>query len=244
MTVTGKPVTLLNVTKHFGQARAVDAVTLTAEAGKITTLLGPSGCGKTTTLRLIGGFHQADEGEIRIGDTRVNDLPPHARSSRTVFQSYALFPHMTVFENVAFGLRATNVPRGEIPQRVDRTLAKVGLQDMGQRAPGRLSGGQKQRVSIARALIKKPDIVILDDCLSAVDTNTEKQILSYFEKVLSDKTAIVITHRIYSLLQFDKIIVLEDGKIAEAGTHEELLANKGYYAEQYEKQSMEETPVE
>ena len=220
MTVTGKPVTLLNVTKHFGQARAVDAVTLTAEAGKITTLLGPSGCGKTTTLRLIGGFHQADEGEIRIGDTRVNDLPPHARSSRTVFQSYALFPHMTVFENVAFGLRATNVPRGEIPQRVDRTLAKVGLQDMGQRAPGRLSGGQQQRVAFARALVTEPEVLLLDEPLSNLDAKLRIHMRREIRNLQQDLgiTTIYVTHDQEEAMSLsDHVVVMHEGRVEQQG---------------------------
>ncbi|TVQ96041.1 MAG: ABC transporter ATP-binding protein [Desulfovibrionales bacterium] len=225
MTVTGKPVALAHVSKLFGDARAVDDVTFTAQAGKITTLLGPSGCGKTTTLRLIGGFHEADVGEIRIGDTRVNELPAHARSSRTVFQSYALFPHMTVFENVAFGLRATSVPRGDISRRVERALDKVGLEDLGQRQPGRLSGGQQQRVAFARALVTEPEVLLLDEPLSNLDAKLRIQMrreIRYLQQELGITTIYVTHDQEEAMSLSDHVIVMHNGRIEQQGAPHDI----------------------
>lgn len=230
--------------------KALESVSFSLEPGQKMAIIGKTGSGKTTIADLLVRMYDVTEGQVRIDgkDIREHDLANLRERIGYVPQDVFLFSN-TISSNIAFGL--SEVEQAEIEEFAKHAAVYEDIKDLrqgfdtilGERGVT-LSGGQKQRVSIARALIKKPDIVILDDCLSAVDTNTEKQILGYFEKALSDKTAIVITHRIYSLLQFDKIIVLEDGKIAEAGTHEELLANKGYYAEQYEKQSIEETPVE
>ncbi len=218
--------------------------------GQKMAIIGRTGSGKTTIADLLVRMYDVSSGTIRIDgrDIRQHDLSNLRERIGYVPQDVFLFSD-TITNNVAFGATTAEADQVEqfaryaavyedindLPRRFDTVLGERGVT---------LSGGQKQRVSIARALIKKPDIVILDDCLSAVDTNTEKQILGYFTEALSDKTAIIITHRIYSLLQFDKIIVLQDGSIIEEGTHDELMASKGYYAELYERQTVEESTAE
>ncbi len=213
-------VVLERVTKRFGAAAAVDDVTITAEAGQLTTLLGPSGCGKTTTLRMIGGFYDPDEGSIRIGTTVVNGVPPHARSTRTVFQSYALFPHMTVFENVAFGLRATRVPRAEIAPRVQEALALVGLEGFAQRSSGQLSGGQQQRVAFARALVTRPEVLLLDEPLSNLDAKLRVHMRSEIRGLQQDLgiTTVYVTHDQEEAMSLsDHVVVMNEGRVEQQG---------------------------
>src|SRR5919199_5399373 len=170
-------VRLENVTKRFGaRVAAVDGISLAIPRGSFTTLLGPSGCGKTTTLRLIAGFYDPDEGDILLGDRRINDLPAHRRGTAMVFQDYALFPHMTVRENVAYGLRLAHRSRADIERKVADTLAFVGLRGLGDRWPGELSGGQQQRVAVARALVIEPQVLLLDEPLSNLDAKLREQL--------------------------------------------------------------------
>ena len=213
-------VVLERVTKRFGATAAVDDVTITAEAGQLTTLLGPSGCGKTTTLRMIGGFYDPDEGSIRIGTSVVNGVPPHARSTRTVFQSYALFPHMTVFENVAFGLRATRVPRAEIAPRVQEALALVGLEGFAQRSSGQLSGGQQQRVAFARALVTRPEVLLLDEPLSNLDAKLRVHMRSEIRGLQQDLgiTTVYVTHDQEEAMSLsDHVVVMNEGRVEQQG---------------------------
>lgn len=225
---------------------AINGISFELKPGQKMAIIGRTGAGKTTIADLLTRMYDVSSGTIRIDgrDVRQHDLDNLRRRIGYVPQDVFLFSD-SVAGNIAFG--NPDATRAEIEDYARHAAVYddiLGLSEgfdtvVGERGVT-LSGGQKQRISIARALVKQPDIVVFDDCLSAVDTNTEKQILGYFTEALGDKTTIVITHRIYALLQFDKIIVLDHGKIAEAGTHEELLANKGYYYELYEKQSLEE----
>ncbi|MEM9847920.1 MAG: ABC transporter ATP-binding protein [Bacteroidota bacterium] len=225
---------------------AIQNMNLELLPGQKMAIIGRTGSGKTTIADLITRMYDVSEGSIKIDgrDLREHNLSNLRYRIGYVPQDVFLFSD-TIAQNIAFGKR--DASQEEIEQYAQYASIHNEIKDLpegyetlvGERGVT-LSGGQKQRTSIARALIKQPDILILDDCLSAVDTKTEKQILSYFEEALADKTVIIITHRIYSLLEFDKIIVLEDGQIAEEGTHETLLAKEGYYNELYQKQIREE----
>lgn len=227
--------------------QALKDVSFALQPGEKMAIVGRTGSGKTTIADLLVRMYDVTRGQILIDDRdiREHDLSNLRQRIGYVPQDVFLFSD-TIANNIAFGRR--DADRQDIEQYARHAAVYddiMGLSEgfeamVGERGVT-LSGGQKQRVSIARALIKNPDLIILDDSLSAVDTNTEKQITSYFNTVLADKTAIIVTHRIYSSLEFDKIIVLEDGKVAEMGTHEELLLNQGYYADMYERQSLEET---
>ena len=162
-------VRLEHITKRFGRTVAVDDVSLDVAEGSFTTLLGPSGCGKTTLLRVVAGFYQPDAGEVFLGETRVTAVPPHRRNTAMVFQEYALFPHMTVKENVGYGLRLRRVVGAEVAQRVRQVLALVGLAGQEGKFPHQLSGGQQQRVALARALVVEPEVLLLDEPLSNLD---------------------------------------------------------------------------
>jgi ABC-type Fe3+/spermidine/putrescine transport system ATPase subunit len=219
------PVHLEGVTKRFGRTAAVDRVTFTAAAGQLTTLLGPSGCGKTTTLRMIGGFYDPDEGTVRIGTRVVNGVPPHARSTRTVFQSYALFPHMTVFENVAFGLRATRVPRATVAPRVREALALVGLEGLASRSSGQLSGGQQQRVAFARALVTRPEVLLLDEPLSNLDAKLRVHMRGEIRALQRDLgiTTVYVTHDQEEAMSLsDLVIVMHAGRIEQQGAPHDI----------------------
>ncbi len=220
-----QPVVLNGVRKRFGKDVAVDGVTVTARAGELTTLVGPSGCGKTTTLRMIGGFIDPEEGEIRIGDRVVNGVPPSRRSTRTVFQNYALFPHMSVFENVAFGLRATRAPRSEIPGRVEEALRIVGLSGLERRASGQLSGGQQQRVAFARALVTRPEVLLLDEPLSNLDAKLRIQMRTEIRRIQQEVgiTTIYVTHDQEEAMSLsDHMVVMNQGRVEQQGLPHEV----------------------
>ena len=216
-------VRLQQVTKLFDDVAAVDDVSLAIPRGSFFALLGPSGCGKTTTLRMIGGFEDPTAGVIRLGDVDVTGLPPYKREVNTVFQSYALFPHLTVFENVAFGLRRKR--EREIPRRVAEMLEIVGLEGMEQRKPRQLSGGQQQRVALARALVNHPRVLLLDEPLGALDLKLRKQMQLELKRIQSEVgiTFVHVTHdQEEAMTMADEIAIMNHGRIEQLGPPEEL----------------------
>ena len=209
-----------NVTKRFGAMAAANDVTLAVEEGELFTLLGPSGCGKTTLLRLIAGFYTPDDGEILFDDRRVNDVPPHERGIGMVFQNYALWPHMTVADNVGYGLKLRKVPGDDIAQRVQAVLEKVKLGGLDKRYPGQLSGGQQQRVALARALVLNPAILLLDEPLSNLDAKIRIQVRAEIRKLQKELgiTTIYVTHdQEEALTLSDRIAVFDKGCLLEVG---------------------------
>jgi spermidine/putrescine transport system ATP-binding protein len=218
-------VRLDRVTKQFGDFTAVDDLSLTIERGEFFSLLGPSGCGKTTTLRMIGGFEEASSGVIYLGEQAVTDHPPFKRDVNTVFQNYALFPHLTVFENVAFGLRRRKVAGGEIRQRVGEMLDLVELPGYEHRKPAQLSGGQQQRVALARALINHPRVLLLDEPLGALDLKLRKQMQIELKRIQTEVgiTFIYVTHdQEEAMTMSDRIAVMRAGRIEQLGPPEDL----------------------
>jgi spermidine/putrescine ABC transporter ATP-binding subunit len=214
-----------NVTKRFGSLAAADAVSLTIQDGELFTLLGPSGCGKTTLLRVVAGFNVPDEGDVLFGGQRVNDMPPHERGIGMVFQNFALWPHMTVFDNVAYGLKLRKVPRSEITTRVNAVFDKVRLAKLGDRYPGQLSGGQQQRVALARALVLNPKILLLDEPLSNLDAKVRVQVRQEIRKLQKELgiTTMYVTHdQEEALTLSDRIAVFNEGRVLQIGPPKQL----------------------
>src|SRR6266571_6509733 len=223
--VDSADVRLVDVTKRFEDITAVDRLSLEIEHGSFFALLGPSGCGKTTTLRMIGGFEQPTEGQIYLGDTEVSGLPSYKRDVNTVFQSYALFPHLSVFENVGFGLRRRGVRGQTLTGQVNEILRLVGLEGMGKRKPRQLSGGQQQRVALARALVNKPKVLLLDEPLGALDLKLRKQMQLELKGIQHDVgiTFVHVTHdQEEAMTMADQIAVMNRGRIEQLGTPTEL----------------------
>ena len=218
-------VRLVEVTKRFGEVVAVDQVSLDIERGTFFSLLGPSGCGKTTTLRMIGGFEEPDEGRIELGGRNVAGLPPYRRDVNTVFQSYALFPHLDVFENVAYGLRRKVVPKPEIRGRVTEMLRLVELPGFQRRRISQLSGGQQQRVALARALVNHPQVLLLDEPLGALDLKLRKQ-MQLFLKGLQHEigiTFIYVTHdQEEAMTMSDGLAVMRSGRVEQIGAPQDV----------------------
>ena len=217
-------VSLRDVSKVYpGNVTAVNKVNLGIENKEFMVLVGPSGCGKSTTLRMIAGLEEISSGDVYIGNKRVNDVPAKDRDIAMVFQNYALYPHMTVEENMSFGLRLRRISKQEITQRVNEAAEILGIKRLLNRKPRELSGGERQRVAIARAILKNAAVLILDEATSSLDSESEHFIQDALKNLMKDKTVIVIAHRLSTIMQMDRIIVLENGKITEQGKHNELL---------------------
>ncbi len=223
-------VVLERVSKRFGQTVAVEDVTLTIEPGELVTLLGPSGCGKTTTLRMVAGLETATKGRIFIGDAEVTHLPPNARDVTMVFQSYALFPHLSVFENVAYGLRVLKRSEAEVRKSVLGVLELVGMPGLEGRNPSALSGGQQQRVAVARALVMQPKVLLFDEPLSNLDAKLRKRMREEI-RLLQQRlgiTAIYVTHdQAEALAISDRIVVMDRGRVSQIGTPLDLYRAPG-----------------
>ncbi len=224
--MTSAAIKLDQVTKIFdGKVVAVDGVTLDIAAGEFFSLLGPSGCGKTTSLRMIAGFEMPDRGRVHVGGQDITDVPVHRRDMGMVFQSYALFPHRTVAENVAFGLRMRDVPRPEIAKRVAASLAQVALTGLEDRKPGQLSGGQQQRVALARALVVEPRVLLCDEPLGALDRKLRQQ-MQFELKELQRRlgvTLVFVTHdQEEALAMSDRIAVMNTGRVEQVGAPTEI----------------------
>ncbi len=217
----GNAVELIGVAKHYGDFTAVQPTDLGVEEGTFLTLLGPSGCGKTTTLRMIAGLTSASEGEIRIKGRRVNELPINKRNLGIVFQNYALFPHKTVQENVAFGLKYRKVSGDEMQRRVREALELVQLAHTAERMPGQLSGGQQQRIALARAIVIQPDVLLLDEPLSALDANLREDMRVELKRIQHSLgiTTVFVTHdQSEALAMSDRIVVMSAGRVEQVGS--------------------------
>ena len=223
-------VTLEHVTKRFGQTVAVEDVSLHIEPGSLVTLLGPSGCGKTTILRMVAGLETVSNGRVFIGEVEVTHLPPNARDVTMMFQSYALFPHLSVFENVAYGLRVLRRSEADVRKSAEDALALVGMAGMGERAPNALSGGQQQRVALARSLVMQPKVLLFDEPLSNLDAKLRKRMREEI-RLLQQRlgiTAIYVTHdQAEALAISDLIVVINKGRISQIGSPDELYRRPG-----------------
>ncbi|MCP4362800.1 MAG: ABC transporter ATP-binding protein, partial [Chloroflexi bacterium] len=220
-----------NVTKLFpgrggeGEVTAVDNISLNIGKGELVTLLGPSGCGKTTTLRMIAGFEFPTTGDIYLDSQEINNLPPHKRDMSMVFQSYAIFPHLSVYENVAYGLKVARLPKKEIQERVAKTLTLVELDGYEKRAPNQLSGGQQQRVALARALIMEPKVLLMDEPLSNLDAKLREQMRNEIRRIqqVINITSVYVTHdQVEAMTISDRIVVMNEGRIEQIGTPIEI----------------------
>jgi len=216
---------LMDVTKKFGAFEAVSNFNLSVDEGKLVSLLGASGCGKTTTLRMIAGFTAPTSGKISIGGQVVNQIPPYKRNIGIVFQNYALFPHLTTFDNVAFGLKLKKLASGEIKKRVSKALDLVKLSGLEERLPRELSGGQQQRVALARALVMEPTVLLLDEPLSNLDAKLRAEMQIEIKRIQKEVgiTTILVTHDQEEAMSLaDSIVVMKDGKILQTGSSREI----------------------
>jgi spermidine/putrescine transport system ATP-binding protein len=224
-TTTEYDIRLIGLTKLFDEVVAVDDISLDIDRGSFFALLGPSGCGKTTTLRMIGGFEEPTQGRIELGGVDVAPLPPYKRDVNTVFQSYALFPHLSIFENVAFGLRRRGVKRGELRTRVIEALELVGLAGLERRKPRQLSGGQQQRIALARALVNRPRVLLLDEPLGALDLKLRKEMQLELKRIQNEVgiTFVHVTHdQEEAMTMADRIVIMNSGHIEQLGTPTDL----------------------
>lgn len=222
----GSPVVQLRgVYKHFDKVVAVEKMDLDIEEGSLVTLLGPSGCGKTTILRMIAGLETPSEGDIYIKGQRVNDIPIHKRNLGMIFQNYALFPHKTIFDNVAFGLKYRDVPKDQIKEKVTKALEMVRLPGVEKRMPSQLSGGQQQRIAMARAIVIEPIVLLMDEPLSALDANLREEMRREIDNIqqMIGVTTVFVTHdQREALSMSDKIVVMKQGLLQQEGSPEEV----------------------
>jgi putative spermidine/putrescine transport system ATP-binding protein len=215
---------LEHVSKHYGNVIAVDNISIDVTDGEFLVLLGPSGCGKTTTLRMIAGFIEPTAGAVQLGGRDITQLPPWKRNAGLVFQSYALFPHLTVSQNVAFGLEMRKVPKADMAPKVLEALKLVRLEAMGDRLPRQLSGGQQQRVALARALVFRPDILLLDEPLSNLDAKLRQSVRVEIRELQRKLglTTVMVTHQEEALTMADRLVVMSHGSIRQIGTQQQL----------------------
>jgi len=219
---------IVNLTKKFGNVTAIQEVNLKVEHGEVLTLLGPSGCGKTTTLRCIAGFEKPDRGDVYLDGKEITHLSPETRGIGMVFQNYALWPHMTVYGNLAFGLQIKKIPKNEINERIKKVLAMVRLEGFEGRFPRQMSGGQQQRIALARALVIEPSILLLDEPLSNLDAKLREQMRFEFRELQKKLgiTAVYVTHdQAESLVLSDKVVILNEGKVMQVGTPKEIYSH-------------------
>jgi len=217
-----------NLSKSFGNVKAVQGVNFEAAEGEVLSLLGPSGCGKTTTLRCIAGFENPDRGEIYLDNRKITSIPPEKRGIGMVFQNYALWPHMTVYGNLAFGLQIRKVPKPEIDKRIKKVLNIVQLEGYENRYPRQMSGGQQQRIAMARALVFEPEIMLLDEPLSNLDAQLREEMRFEFTELQKKLgiTAVYVTHdQAEALVISDKIVILNQGEIVQSGSPKEIYSN-------------------
>ena len=230
-------ISLKNISKVYPDGTvAVNDVNLTIENKEFVILVGPSGCGKSTTLRMIAGLEPISKGELKIGDRVVNDVAPKDRNIAMVFQSYALYPHMTVYKNMAFGLELRKVPKSEIDKRVREAAKVLDIEHLLKRKPKALSGGQRQRMTIARALVRKPEVLILDDAASALDYATGAALNKALRNTDFAPTVITVSQRVAAIRNADTIVVLDEGEIVGIGTNDELLRSCEVYKEIFDSQ--------
>lgn len=220
----GSRLEVRGVNKFFGEFCALKDINLTIEPGELVCFLGPSGCGKTTLLRIIAGLEQQSCGTLRQGDVDISQKPPRDRDFGIVFQSYALFPNMTVTDNVAYGLRSIGMPKARVRDRVDELLAVVGLEDHARKYPAQLSGGQQQRAAIARALCMEPRALLFDEPTSALDPELEQEVVRVIKALAEEgRTMVLVTHDMAMARDVsDHVVFLHEGKIAEQGSPERL----------------------
>jgi spermidine/putrescine transport system ATP-binding protein len=214
-----------NLSKNYGSTRAADSVSLSIQKGEFFSLLGPSGCGKTTLLRILAGFEQPDNGRVLLDGEDITALPPHKRKVNTIFQNYALFPHLTVWENIAFGLRISKCPRKQLEEEVARMLHLIQMEDQAQKRPDQISGGQKQRVAIARALINRPQVLLLDEPLAALDLKLRQRMLIELDLIHDEVgiTFLYVTHDQGEAMSLsDRIAVMNLGRIEQIGMPAEI----------------------
>lgn len=234
-------ISLRNIIKRYGHGpkanQVIHGVNAEVKDGEFIVIVGPSGCGKSTLLRMVAGLEEISGGELRIGDRVVNNLEPAQRDIAMVFQNYALYPHMTNFDNMAYGLKIAKVPKDEIKARVDKAAKILELGHLLERKPRELSGGQRQRVAIARVMLKDAPILLLDEATSALDSEVEAAIQQSLDGLMQGKTVIAIAHRLSTIAAMDRLIVMDAGRIVEEGTHAQLLGQGGVYARLWGHQS-------